>query len=147
MEKTQRRKLTSYGVLQETDAQARAYAREYVLKNYTKEETRENLATRASRNQFAQELHDFLWSHDSVTGNASGSYTFNSYRAKEYVTDNGDLLREALQEFCTEAETIAEKFLYEEWEYFDVTIRCYLLYRAIENALDSLEENLDDSEG
>ena len=36
MEKTQRRKLTSYGVLQETDAQARAYAREYVLKNYTK---------------------------------------------------------------------------------------------------------------
>ena len=120
---------------------------EYISENYTEEETRENLATRASRNQFAQELHDFLWSHDSVTGNASGSYTFNSYRAKEYVTDNGDLLREALQEFCTEAETIAEKFLDEEWEYFDVTIRCYLLYRAIENALDSLEENFDDSEG
>ena len=120
---------------------------EYISENYTEEETRENLATRASRDKWAEELNDDLWAHDSVTGNASGSYTFNSYRAKEFVTDNSDLLREALQEFCTEAETIAEKFLDEEWEYFDVTIRCYLLYRAIENALDSLEENFDDSEG
>lgn len=120
---------------------------EYISEHYTEEETRENLETRANRDKWAEELNDDLWAHDSVTGNASGSYTFNSYRAKEYVTDNGDLLREALQEFCTDAETIAEKFLDEEWEYFDVTIRCYLLYRAIENALDSLEENLDDSEG
>jgi hypothetical protein len=120
---------------------------EYISENYTEEETRENLETRANRDKWAEELHDDLWAHDRITGNASGSYTFNSYRAQEYVTYNGDLLREALQEFCTEAETIAEKFLDEEWEYFDVTIRCYLLYRAIENALDSLEENLDDSEG
>lgn len=54
---------------------------------------------------------------------------------------------EYISEHYTEEETIAEKFLDEEWEYFDVTIRCYLLDRAIENALDSLEENLDDSEG
>ena len=70
---------------------------EYISENYTEEETRENFATRANRDKWAGELNDDLWAHDSVTGNASGSYTFNSYRAKEYVTENGDLLREAMR--------------------------------------------------
>ena len=29
-------------------------------------------------------LNDELWTVDSVTGNASGSYTFNRWTAKEY---------------------------------------------------------------
>ena len=66
-------------------------------------------------------------------------YTFNRWTAREYVTDNKDLLREALQEFCTDAQTIGEKFLDEEWEYFDVTIRCYLLYNMISEVLDEME--------
>ena len=31
-------------------------------------------------------------------------------------------------------------FLEENWEYFDVTIRCYLLSQAISAAIDELEE-------
>lgn len=92
------------------------------------------------RDDFEDQLNDDLWIDDSVTGNGSGSYTFNSYKAKEYITDNLDLLREALQEFCVDGGEIAEHFLEEDWEYFDVTIRYYLLPVSIENALDELEE-------
>lgn len=35
--------------------------------------------------ELEQSLNDDLWTVDSVTGNASGSYTFNRYQAQEYV--------------------------------------------------------------
>ena len=89
-------------------------------------------------------LYDDLFVNDSVTGNASGSYTFNSYKASEYVKDNMDICREALQEFCVDADTIAEKFLEEEWEYFDVTIRCYLLGECLDSAIDELKDELEE---
>jgi len=94
----------------------------------------------ADRERLEEVLNDDLWTVDSVTGNGSGSYTFNSYKAKEYVTDNMDLCVEMVNEFCIDSETVAEKFLNEEWEYFDVSIRCYLLGQAIGEALDELEE-------
>lgn len=117
--------------------------RDYIRENYTEEEIRENLENRST---WEEELNDDLWTEDSVTGNASGSYTFNSWRAKEYVTDNGDLLREALRDFCEDSETIAEKFLDEEWEYFDVTIRCYILGSVIYQVLDEIEEEFEEEE-
>lgn len=93
------------------------------------------------RDEAEQSLNDKLWTADSVTGNGSGSYTFNRYTAKEYVQDGGEeYLREALREFCVDADTIAEKFLDADWEYFDVTIRCYLLGQALDEVLDELEE-------
>jgi len=98
---------------------------------------------RKDRDGLEEYLNDNLFCDDSVTGNASGSYTFNSYIAGEYVKDNIDLCREALQMFCVEADTIAEKFLDEDWEYFDVTIRCYLLGECISSVLDEMEENGD----
>lgn len=111
---------------------------EYINENLTPEEITEKLE---EREEWETELNDDLFCNDSITGNASGSYTFNSYRAKEYVMDNSDLLRDALEEFCVESDTIAEKFLNDEWEYFDVTIRCYLLSSAIDECLDELEES------
>jgi len=96
------------------------------------------------RDSFEQELNDSLWIDDSVTGNASGSYTFNSYQAREYVLADMDTVREALQEFCVDAETIGEKFLNEDWEYLDVTARCYVLGSAISEALDNLQYDVDD---
>ena len=99
-----------------------------------------------NRESLEEKLNDDLWINDSITGNASGSYTFNSYIAKEYVTDNEDLCREALQKFCTDADTIAEKFLDGEWEWFDVTIRCYLLGQAISAALDEIAEEIEAEE-
>lgn len=93
-----------------------------------------------TRDDIEQELNDDLWTVDSVTGNGSGSYTFNSYKAREYVLDDPDTIREALSEFCVPADEIGEKFLNEEWEYLDVTARCYVLGQAIAEAMDEIEE-------
>lgn len=96
-----------------------------------------------SRDEAQEKLYDDLWINDSVTGNGSGSYTFNSYQAKEYIMDNMELCKEALEEFCVDPQTIADKFLCEDFEYFDVTIRCYLLGQAIDKALDELLEEVE----
>jgi len=100
------------------------------LKNFTDEHGD------IDRDALTEYLNDELWTCDSVTGNASGSYTFNRLQAREYVIDNMDLLNEAIETFCIDAETIADKFTSGNWEYFDVTIRCYVLSEAIENAVD-----------
>lgn len=102
---------------------------------------RANIATAdfINREDFAEWLNDDLWTADNVTGNASGSYTFNAYKAKEYIFSDPDTVAEALREFCVEAEVIAEHFLNTDWEYFDVTARCYVLGECIESALDFLD--------
>lgn len=107
-----------------------------IHEEYTTEEITEKMEDRDS---FAEKLNDDLWIDDSVTGNASGSYTCNSNVAKGYVLDNMEDCIEALREFCCEPEEIAKHFLNEDWEWFDVTIRCYLLGECINEALDNLE--------
>lgn len=101
-----------------------------------------NTSEYADRDELDAFLNDELWTVDSVTGNGSGSYTFNRWTAEEYVNDNSDLLREAIREFGVDSETVAEKFLDADYEYFDVTIRCYLLGQAISEALDDMEDEL-----
>ena len=96
--------------------------RDYIKDTYTPEEV--------SDLDF-ETLNDDLWVDDSVTGNASGSYTFNRATAKEYVLDNMELLKEACEEFCVDYDTIGKMFFDEDWETADVTIRCYLLRQAI----------------
>lgn len=96
-----------------------------------------------NRDSVEESLYDDLWINDSVTGNASGSYFCNSYKAKETVLEDMDTVKEALKEFCVSAETIGEKFLNEEWEYLDVTARCYVLGSALSSALDELIEEYE----
>lgn len=96
----------------------------------------------SDREELEEIANDNLWADDNVTGNGSGSYTFNREAAKEYVTksdDGMDTLRDAVREFDCEHEAFSA-FLEENWEYCDVTIRCYLLGQAISAALDELEE-------
>lgn len=93
------------------------------------------------RDGLEEKLNDDLWTCDSVTGNGSGSYTFNRVQAQIYVLDGMDELQEAVNEFGIDSETIGEKFLESDWKYFDVTIRCYLLGQAIAAVLDDLEED------
>ena len=93
-----------------------------------------------SRDALEQELNDALWIEDSVTGNASGSYTCNADKAREYVTEDRDAenhIRELIAEFGMDAKTIADHLF--DWEYWDVSIRCYLLGECISAALDELE--------
>ena len=95
------------------------------------------------REGLEQQLNDDLWTADSVTGNGSGSYTFNRVQASLYVLDNMDLLQEAIDEFATDPATVGYKFISEDWEWFDVTIRCYLLGSVISEVLDEMKENGD----
>ena len=85
-------------------------------------------------------LQDELLNNDSITGNASGSYTFNSEQAKEYVYDNTDLLLDAIKEFDVDGETVGKKFIQKNWEYFDVIIRCYVLSSCINDALEEIKD-------
>ena len=88
------------------------------------------------REELEEVAHDELWADDSVTGNGSGSYFCNTWKAGEALCHNWDLLAEACEEF---GQDIGEA-VKEGAEACDVTIRCYLLSQAIAAALDELEE-------
>lgn len=88
------------------------------------------------RDGLESQLYDDLFCDDSVTGNGSGSYTFNSYKAWDNLNGNLDLLGEALSEFGCDDSYILKQGA----EACDVTIRCYLLGGAISEALDELME-------
>lgn len=94
-----------------------------------------DLSEFSSRDELEERLNDDLWIDDAVTGNASGSYYCNAWKAEEAIAHNWDILAEALTEFgqCD----INPIECGAEW--CDVTIRCYLLGQAISDALDELE--------
>lgn len=57
------------------------------------------------------DLYDLLWIEDSVTGNGSGSYTFNRCQAKEYLKGNlMTELEDALNEFGYKIDIIGADF-------------------------------------
>ena len=85
-------------------------------------------------------LYDAMWCDDSITGNGSGSYTFNNYRAREYVLDNPEITLEMFQEYGTDAETVGRLFLNEQWESLDVMIRCYILGPVLYDVLNEKME-------
>ena len=98
------------------------------------------------RDELESYLNDNLWADDSVTGNGSGSYTFNSSQAKEYVLDNVDLLKESIEEFDSKDKLI--DWLFDnDWESMDVTIRCYVLNSCINDALDKIDREQSDFYG
>ena len=88
------------------------------------------------REELKEIANDRLWIDDGVTGNASGSYYCNAWSAEEALCHNWDLLEEAAGEF---EQDVGELFR-EGAESCDVTIRCYLLNRAISAAINELEE-------
>lgn len=83
-----------------------------------------------------QILYDEMFIDDSITGNASGSYTFNTWQAEENLAHNMDLLKEALEEFGGDYGEALEKGA----ENCDVLIRCYLLGQVLQEVLKELEE-------
>ena len=94
--------------------------RTWISENYNSTELKERL--NEEYDEVFEEMNDALWVEDSVTGNGSGSYYCNAWKAAEAIAHNWDLLKEALCEFgCTD--DVLERG--EEWA--DVTIRCYLL--------------------
>lgn len=90
----------------------------------------------SDRDELEEKANDDLWCDDAVTGNGSGSYTFNAWQAEENLCHNMDELEEACDEF---GQDIGEA-VKQGAEYCDVTIRCYLLGQTISDAIDELEE-------
>ena len=88
------------------------------------------------REALEEYLNEELWIDDQVTGNGSGSYTFNTWEAEENLCHNMDLLAEACDEFGQDIGEAVKRGA----EYCDVTIRCYLLGSAISEAIDELEK-------
>ena len=113
----------------------------YDYKEAVKDDVREyidneiDLNDYTDRDDLEEDLNERLFCNDSVTGNASGSYTCSTWKAEEYICHNLDLLGDALEEFGCDGSYITEKGS----EACDVTIRCYLLPEAIREVLDELE--------
>lgn len=108
------------------------------IKEYIKNEI--TLSDFSDREELEEHLNDTLWTEDSVTGNASESYTFNAYQAEEYMCHNLDLLADACEEFGYDMGDVVKNGA----EYCDVIIRCYLLGQAIAEVLDDMEEELEE---
>lgn len=109
------------------------------VKNYIDDEI--TISDYSDRDELESYLNDELWNCDSVTGNASGSYTMNRLTARDYVIDNIDELNDAVENFGIDKNIVGEKFLEKDFEWCDVTIRCNLLSSAISEVLDSMEQN------
>lgn len=87
--------------------------------------------------EFEDELKDRCWCDDRITGNASGSYTFSSLEAEENLNGNWGLLVDCAKEFGEEPTISGDWKHGSEW--WDVSIRCYLLSDAIAEVLEELE--------
>lgn len=79
-------------------------------------------------------LDEACFCNDSVTGNASGSYTFNSCVAEKNIADAWDVMAEIYRHWGIEDNPFDKGA-----EYWDVTIRCYLLGDAIVYCMDKLK--------
>ena len=71
-------------------------------------------------------VYDDFFNSDYITGNGSGSYTFNSWAAEENLCHNMDLLKEALDQLGGELNDYIDSA-----EACDVTIRCYVLGQLV----------------
>jgi hypothetical protein len=105
--------------------------RDYINENDIK-------VTSENKEDLYQQLNDDLFVSDSVTGNASGSYTFNAWQAEENLCHNLDLLADACKEFGDDINLLSKGA-----EACDVTIRCYLLGQCLTQVLDELEQDED----
>ena len=96
-----------------------------------KEELKQDILEYAKEVCTGESLEQFredCWTADCVTGNGSGSYTFNSKQAEENIKDlifSDELLR-MFQDFGY------DRIPFEKGpEYIDVSIRCFLLDEVI----------------
>ena len=108
--------------------------REYIENNV-------NFHDYSDLDEMKEDLNEKLFVEDSVTGNAIGSYTFNTWKAEEYLCHNLDLLAEANEEFGGSSDILSDGA-----ETCDVTIRCYLLGQAIENVAPDMWQDWEDSQ-
>lgn len=88
-------------------------------------------------------VYDEAFIADRVTGNGSGSYFFNARKAKESIFEmDDDLLMETISEFDID---MGEHW--GDWEYLDVSVRCYVLGQIdIEELLDEILKETEEED-
>lgn len=93
-----------------------------------------------TKSELEEKMYDEFFVNDSVTGNASGSYTFSTSEAEQNLAGNWDLAAEAMSEFGCK-ENPFEKGA----EWVDVTIRCYLLSECLSKAMSEIDDEIEEA--
>lgn len=86
-------------------------------------------------------IYDSCWVDDSVTGNASGSYTFSRYEARQNFfndDDSEEYIDQMIEDGFTDRETVGKAVQESNWELLDVSIRCWLLCDAVSDVIDEM---------
>ena len=77
-------------------------------------------------------LYGVLFLEDSVTGNSSGSYTFNRWEAEENICHNATLIQNVIDRYG------AKNIDFEEAEGIDVAIRCCVLKKVLKEVIEEI---------
>lgn len=88
------------------------------------------------------DLQDRLFVCDSVTGNASGSYTMSAWKAESNLCHNMDLVQECAEEFGDEAPDLSKGA-----EHWDVSIRCMMVGRVLHDVVEEWNEDHPEPDG
>ena len=111
------------------------------IKNYIKDNPQEWVDPMTTDDIFDY-WYDILWAEDEITGN--GAYWYDTEdKCSEYLSQNFDVLYEAIREYCVDDDVNIIIKQYENKSlarYFDCTIRCYLLGECLEKALEELNQ-------
>ena len=89
-------------------------------------------------------VYDSCWVDDSVTGNASGSYTFSRWEARQNFfndEDSDEYIDQMIEDGFTTRESVGRAVQESQWELLDVSIRCWLLCDAVSYVLDDYYED------
>ena len=109
----------------------KADIREWLQENRSLDELKDDLS--ADNGNTFMYLYDEMFCEDSITGNASGSYTFSCWQAEENLCHNLDLLEDA-QRFFDIRPGLSDP------ETCDVTIRVYLLNDCLYEVLEEIKD-------
>lgn len=130
-----------------------------ILQALEEEENKEIIEQAEDKNEAYEKLHDRFFVEDSITGNASGSYYCNAYKARKqcynFFRDVEEALEEfgynkELQNFKTFVSLVEEGYLnienmtlnYELLDEVDEDEICFAFY-ALEEMVDLSFETLD----
>ena len=89
-------------------------------------------------------VYESCWVDDSVTGNASGSYTFSRYEARQNFfndDDSEEYIDQMIEDGFTTRESVGRAVQESQWELLDVTIRCWLLCDAVTEIIDEIYDD------
>lgn len=104
------------------------------VKDWIEDNVDEDDLIRMTDDELYEYCYDKMWACDEITGNASGSYFFNAWKAENAISHNWELLQNALEDFGCEDVNILDKG--PEW--CDVTIRCYLLSKCLSEVIEEM---------